>query len=257
MSGEAATRKIGFAGNKRGICVLAGDHIEFGPFALRSGTSRRRARGLGQSRRLRLRGCGGERHLKYAADSAHVWHSGAAGSRGRYGTTRSANRRIVGGTQQRRGHRLHRFASNGHGKVAECSRCRPRASAIRWRLSSADMQLLPDEVHVRKLNAKAADTSWTWLSGVATGLRDSRRMCRALYAEHQPDRARAHEGLGEAAAKKRPWYRVLQSSAKAGPSFLARCARFRTYHCSRLQVQSRRRRRVSAKVSLDAGKLQI
>ena len=61
-------------------------------------------------------------------------------------------------------------------------------------------------------------------------------------------------------SKERPWYRVLESSAKAGPSgpsFLTTVRASGQVTADRLQVQSLTAARVSAKVSLDGGKLQI
>ncbi len=57
--------------------------------------------------------------------------------------------------------------------------------------------------------------------------------------------------------KERPWYRVLESSTQAGPSFLASVRASGQLTADRLQLQTLAATRVSAKVSLDAGKLQV
>jgi hypothetical protein len=56
---------------------------------------------------------------------------------------------------------------------------------------------------------------------------------------------------------KRPWYRVLESDAPAGTSFLANVRASGQVTTDRLQVQRLTATRVSAKVSLDRGKLEI
>ena len=124
-------------------------------------------------------------------------------------------------------------------------------------IASADMQLLPDEVRVTKLNAKAADTSWT-------GSLEMPRGCGTPGACEVHFILNANQiALGELSEwvnpspKQRPWYRVLESNPQAGPSFLASLRASGQVTADRLQLQSLAATRVSAKVSLDGGKLQI
>ena len=123
---------------------------------------------------------------------------------------------------------------------------------------AADMQLLPDEVRVTKLSAKAADTDWT-------GSLEMPRGCGTPGACEVHFILNANQiALGELSAwvnpspKQRPWYRVLESNPQAGPPFLANvCAlpgKSLRIDCNCTTVAATR---VSAKVSLDAGKLEI
>jgi hypothetical protein len=122
---------------------------------------------------------------------------------------------------------------------------------------SADMQLLPDEVQVTKLSAKAADTSWT-------GSLEMPRGCGTPGACEVHFILNANQiALGELSAwvnpspKERPWYRVLESNPQAGPSFLASVRASGQVTTERLQLRTVAATRVSAKVSLDRGKLEI
>ena len=122
---------------------------------------------------------------------------------------------------------------------------------------SAEMQLLPDEVRVAKLNAKAADTSWTGSLQMPRGC-GTPGSCQVHFILNTNRIA-----LGDLRdwisppPKQRPWYRVLESSAQTGPAFLASVRATGQLTADRLQMQSLAASRVSAKVSLDAGKLQV
>jgi hypothetical protein len=124
-------------------------------------------------------------------------------------------------------------------------------------IASADMQLLPDEVRVGKLNARAGDTLWTGSLEMPRGC-GTPGACQVHFVLNANQIA-----LGELSEwvspspKGRPWYRVLESNAPAGPSFLASLWASGQVSTDRLQVQSLAATRVSAKVSLDGGKLQI
>ena len=122
---------------------------------------------------------------------------------------------------------------------------------------SADMQLSPDEVHVSKLNAIAADTSWTGSLVMPRG-------CGTAAACPVHFKLNANQiALGAMREwvspnpEDRPWYRVLQPNAKAGPSFVLNVRASGEVTARSLQVQSLKATGVSAKVALDAGKLRI
>jgi len=124
-------------------------------------------------------------------------------------------------------------------------------------IASADMQLLPDEIRIGKLNAKVGDTSWTGSLEMPRGC-GTPGACRVHFILNANRIV-----LGELSEwispspKKRPWYRVLESSAPGGPSFLTSVRASGQVTTDRLQVQRLEARRVSAKVNLDSGKLQI
>jgi len=124
-------------------------------------------------------------------------------------------------------------------------------------IASADMQLLPDEVRVAKLNAKAADTSWTGSLELPRGC-GTPGACQLHFVLNANQIALG--GLSEwvrPSPKERPWYRVLDSSPQAAPSFLASVRASGRVTTDRLQVQSLAATRVSAKVKVDSGKLEI
>ena len=124
-------------------------------------------------------------------------------------------------------------------------------------ITSADMQLLADEVRVGKLNAKAGDTLWTGSLEMARGC-GTPGACQVHFVLNANQIALSELGQWVSPSpKERPWYRVLESSAQAGPSFLASVRASGQVSTDRLQVQSLAAARVSAKVSLDSGKLQI
>lgn len=124
-------------------------------------------------------------------------------------------------------------------------------------ITSAEMQFMPDEVRVVKMNAKAADTLWT-------GSIEMPRGCGTPGACQVHFTLNANQiVLGELSEwaspseKERPWYRVLESSGQVGPSLLASVRASGQLTVDRLQMQSLAATKVSAKVSLDSGKLQI
>jgi hypothetical protein len=122
---------------------------------------------------------------------------------------------------------------------------------------SADMQLSSGEVRVAKLNARAADTSWTGSLEMPRGC-GTPGACQVRFTLNANQIALG--GLREwviPRPKERPWYRVLESSTQAGPSFLASVRASGQLTVDRLQVQTLAATRVSAKISLDTGKLQV
>jgi AsmA-like protein len=122
---------------------------------------------------------------------------------------------------------------------------------------SADMLLLPDEVRVAKLNAKAADTSWTGSLEMPRGC-GTPGACQVRFILNANQIALG--GLREWVSprpKERPWYRVLQSSAQAGPAFLASLRASGQLTADRLQMQGLTATRISARLNLDTGKLQV
>lgn len=124
-------------------------------------------------------------------------------------------------------------------------------------ISSAELQLAPDQVRVAKIRANAADTSWT-------GSIDLPRGCGTpgaclVHFDLNANQV-ALSALSEWAnprPKERPWYRVLDSSAAAGPSFLGALRASGHVTADRLQLKSLTASHVSANVNLDAGKVQF
>ena len=124
-------------------------------------------------------------------------------------------------------------------------------------IAAADVQLANDRVRVQKLSANVAHTSWT-------GSLEMPRGCGSPGAcEVHFDVSANRIALGELSEwasprpKERPWYRVLESSAPAGPSWLGSLRAAGRVTVERLQLHSLAATHVSANVSLDRGKLQV
>jgi hypothetical protein len=121
---------------------------------------------------------------------------------------------------------------------------------------SADLRFSPDRVFIAKLNAKAAGTSWTGSLEMPRGC-GTPSDCQVRFCLNANQIA-----LGELSEwisprpKARPWYRVLQRNPQAGPSFLARLRASGRMTTERFEVQRVAATRVSADVSVEAGKLE-
>jgi hypothetical protein len=136
-------------------------------------------------------------------------------------------------------------------------RIAPRGVGGPIEVISADMQLLSDEVRIRKLNATAADTSWSGSLTMPRGC-GTPAACQVHFKLHANQIALG--GLREwvnPSPKERPWYRVLQRNAQTGSPFLFNVRASGELIADRLQVQRLQATRVSAKVNIDSGKLQI
>jgi hypothetical protein len=124
-------------------------------------------------------------------------------------------------------------------------------------ITSAEMQLLANEVRVAKLNAKTASTLWTGSIEMPRGC-GTPGACEVHFVLNANQIALG--GLRDWASpsqKERRWYQVLESSAQAGSSFLASLRASGQLTSDRLQVHKIAATRVSAKISLDHGKLLI
>ncbi|HME36825.1 MAG TPA: AsmA family protein [Candidatus Sulfotelmatobacter sp.] len=255
--GDSSTRKLSLRRVMPGMRVPDSPHVEFAPFPVGIGrTVAPTARGwvdrggynfevAGEAdiaKSLRIARMFGLAALQSAAEGMAQLDLQIAGSWAERsnGTSSGFTGSQVTGTAKLRDVRV---AVRGAGGPVE--------------IISADMQLLPDEVHVGKLNAKAADTSWTGSLEMPRGC-GTPGACQVHFILNTNQIALG--GLRDWISphpKERPWYRVLQSSAQAGPSFLASVRASGLLIADRLQLQSLSATRVSAKVSLDTGKLQI
>jgi AsmA family/AsmA-like C-terminal region len=256
-AGSAAAQKATIHKSAPGMRFPEGPHVEFGPFPVaighavaptargwvnRSGYNLAVAGEVEIAKALRLARMLGLPALQSAAEGTAQVDLQIAGSwAGRsHGTASGFTGPQVTGTAKLRNVRI---GLRGVGGPVE--------------ITSADMQLLPDEVRIGKLNAKAADTLWTGSLEMPRGC-GTPGACQVHFVLNANQIA-----LGELNEwvspnpKERPWYRVLESSAHAGPSFLASVRASGQVTTDRLQVQSLAATRVSAKVSLDSGRLQI
>lgn len=124
-------------------------------------------------------------------------------------------------------------------------------------ISSAELQLGSDGARVEKLNAIAADTSWTGSLEMPRGC-GTPGACE-VHFNLSANRI-ALSDLSEWASprqEERPWYRMLESTAQAGPSLLGTLRASGRVTTDNFQAHGLSANRVSAKVTLDHGKLQI
>ena len=255
-TGGSATRKAEVRKGAASMRFPDGPHIELGPFPIAFGKVAPMARGwinrdgynlsiVGEveiARALRVARMFGLAALQTASESTAQVDLQIAGSWS--GRSNGAASGFMGpevtGTAKLRNVRV---ALHGAGGPVE--------------IVSADMQLLPNEVRVTKLNAKAADTVWTGSLGMPRGC-GTPAACEVHFALNANQIV-----LGELSAwvnpspKVRPWYRVLEPNAQAGPSFLGSVRAEGQITTDRLQVRNLTATKVSAKVRLESAKLDV
>lgn len=120
---------------------------------------------------------------------------------------------------------------------------------------AADMQLLPAETRVTKLNAKLEGTIWTGSLEMPRGCGITCPVHFALDASQIV--LTQLTAWADPTPKERPWYRVLTASTRSGPSPLASIRASGSISAGQLIVHGLTAKRVSANIALDRGKLQI
>ena len=124
-------------------------------------------------------------------------------------------------------------------------------------IASANVQLLPDVVHVARLNANAAHALWTGSLELPRGC-GTPGACAVRFNlstnELSLSQVRQWVSTGP---KKQPWYRMLSPGAPAGPSFLASLRASGKVYANRLLVRGLVATQVSASLNLDSRKLRI
>jgi hypothetical protein len=124
-------------------------------------------------------------------------------------------------------------------------------------ISSAELQLLPEEVRVTKLNATAAQALWTGSLELPRGC-GTPGSCVVHF-----NLSTNETGLGELSQwvnprpKEQPWYKALTTRAPAGTSFLGNVRASGRIAVNRLLIRELAATHVSASVNLDRGKLRI
>lgn len=119
---------------------------------------------------------------------------------------------------------------------------------------AADVQLLPDETRITKLNAKLEGTNWTGSLEMPRGCGISCPVHFALNANQIV--LNQLVAWADPSPKKRPWYRVL-TSTQTGPSPLASLRASGSIHADQLIVHGLSAKRVSANLTVESGELQI
>lgn len=132
-----------------------------------------------------------------------------------------------------------------------------RATSAPVEVSSADLRLAADGVHVRKLYAKAADSSWAGSIDLPRGCATPAGCPVHFDLSANQISLTALSEWASPRPKDRPWYRVLQASNPAAPSFLASLHAVGRVATDRLQLKAATASHVSGSVSLDSGKITV
>jgi Uncharacterized protein involved in outer membrane biogenesis len=124
-------------------------------------------------------------------------------------------------------------------------------------LVTADLQLLPDMVHVGRMNARAAGTTWTGSLEMRRGC-GTPDACPVRFALNTTQAATSdiNEWLNPG-QKKRPWYRVLGSSTESRSTALGTLHASGRLTAEHVLVHGVDVTHVSTNISLENGKLQL
>jgi len=124
-------------------------------------------------------------------------------------------------------------------------------------ISSAEMQFAPDKIQVRKLNANALGAVWAGSLEMPRGC-GTPDACDVHFSLNTQEfaLARLTEWI-HGQAKSRPWYRVLEPSSKSGLTFLRRLHGSGQVTANRFVLHGIVANSVSARVTMDSGKLQL
>ncbi len=124
-------------------------------------------------------------------------------------------------------------------------------------ISSAELNLLPDEARVEKLRARAADAEWTGSMVLPRGC-GTPGTCLVHFNLNTDavGLSDLHEWLGSPPSERR-WYQVLTPAASNAPSFLQNLRASGKVSAGRLRIHDLVAEQVSAALDLDHGKLKI
>jgi hypothetical protein len=122
-------------------------------------------------------------------------------------------------------------------------------------VASAEIQLSPQETKISRINAKASGTVWTGSATMPRGCGIACPMTVTLTA-NQIVLSQLGEWI-DPAAKKRPWYRVLESSSQSGPAIASVLHVSGRVIAEQLLVHGIAAKHVSANIRLEDGKLKL
>jgi uncharacterized protein involved in outer membrane biogenesis len=124
-------------------------------------------------------------------------------------------------------------------------------------ISSAEMQLMPEKVQVRKLNARAVGAEWTGSLEMPRGC-GTPDACPIQFSLNTQELAltRMDEWIN-GRQKTRPWYQVLQPTSKPGQSVLGRLQASGQVSANRFSAHGVTATNVAANVRFDSGKLEL
>lgn len=121
---------------------------------------------------------------------------------------------------------------------------------------SAEMQLLPDAVHVLKLNAKAAGASWTGSVELPRGC-GTPDACLAHFSLNTKQLHLSNINDWVNPNAKRSWYQVLTSTSQDRPAWWTRVHAVGRISTDEFQVRNIEATRVSTNLTIEHGKLQL
>ena len=124
-------------------------------------------------------------------------------------------------------------------------------------ISSADLELLPEEVHVKRLSAQAADSHWTGSMALPRGCGTAGAcLVRFDLNSDEINLSEVSEWLNSQPSQRR-WYQVLKAAEPAGPTFLQNLRASGKVNAGRVLIHDLVANRVSAVLDLERGKLKI
>ncbi|HZQ96362.1 MAG TPA: AsmA family protein [Candidatus Sulfotelmatobacter sp.] len=121
----------------------------------------------------------------------------------------------------------------------------------------AEMQLLPDAVHIVRLNAKAAGTSWSGAIDLPRGC-GTPDACPLHFVlnTNQVSLGDVNEWLNPA-ARKRPWYRVLDLGSDSRPAWWASLHASGRISAERVKIHGVQASHLSSYLTLEEGRVRL
>jgi hypothetical protein len=124
-------------------------------------------------------------------------------------------------------------------------------------ISSAELELLPDELRVKRLSAQAADAHWTGSMEMPRGCgTPGACLVRFDLNSDEVNLSDVAEWLSSQPSRRR-WYQVLSPAEPVAPTFLQNLRASGKINAGRLLIRDIVANRVSAALDLERGKLQV
>jgi hypothetical protein len=124
-------------------------------------------------------------------------------------------------------------------------------------ISSAELQLLPNEVRVPKFSARAGDAHWTGILALPRGCgTPGACLVRFNLSSEEIGLDGLREWLGSQPSRRR-WYQMLMSPEPTAPTFLENLRASGRVNAGRLRIRNLVAKRVSAALDLEHGKMKI
>ena len=136
-------------------------------------------------------------------------------------------------------------------------RAKIRGTSSPVEISSAQFQILPDEIRITKLNAIVGATNWTGTMDIPRGCQTAEAcMIRFDLGATAIDLSELRQWVA-APQKQRPWYKLLERTEQSGPSFFSTLHAVGKLNVARVSTHTVTATHVSADAALNDGKLNI